>query len=337
MNISVVVPTYKRLNELKRCLVALDSQTFLPYEVVVVVRLGDIQTLSYIQNWIAQKTLYSRKFCIVSTPGLVRALIRGTEAASGDVVAFTDDDAAPDSRWLFKIQRYYHNPKVGGVGGRDILVNHPAVPLQSKVGVLTWYGKLIGNHHLGCGPPREVDVLKGVNMSFRRPLVEFSSFLRSRGGPETHNEVGMCLRVKRLGYSLVYDPTITVDHYAAPRVDTEQRTQFNVKSVEDSAFNLQISLLTWLPWHQKLLRFLYSMWIGDKAYPGLVRCLTAVVRREVRVVKSYFPAQVGFLIAIMFHIGRIVRGGSKTSLHPLKTSRQKLPTKDVGHVGSRYL
>jgi glycosyltransferase involved in cell wall biosynthesis len=313
MNISVVVPTYKRLNDLRRCLTALDNQTSLPHEVIVVVKSFDFETVSYILDWTAEKTLYSRKFCTVAIPGVVQAMIQGVEVASGEVVAFTDDDSAPDSTWLLNMERHYQNPKVGGVGGRDILCNHPVVPLKTKVGKLTWYGKLIGNHHLGDGPPREVDVLKGVNMSFRKQLVEFSPFLRGNGGPENHNEVGLCLRVKHIGYSLVYDPTIIVNHYAAPRIDSEQRTQFNAESVQNSAFNIQMSLLAWLPWHQKLFRLVYSTLIGDKAYPGLMRFLTAVVRREVRVVKSYIPAQVGFLIAMMHYCGWIFRIGSNIS------------------------
>lgn len=309
MNISVIVPTYKRLNDLRRCLTALDNQTFLPHEVIIVVKSFDSETLSYILDWTHRRTSYDRKCCIVTISGVVHAMTQGVKMASGEIVAFTDDDSAPDSAWLRSIERHYQDSKVGGVGGRDILCNYPETPLKTKVGKLTWYGKLIGNHHVGYGPPREVDVLKGVNMSFRTHLVKFSPFLRGNGGPENHNEVGLCLRVKRLGYSLVYDPTIIVNHYVAPRMDSEQRTQFTAKSVQYSAFNIQMSFLTWLPWHRKLFRIIYSTLIGDKAYPGLMRLLTAVVRREVDVVKSHIPAQVGFLTAIT----HFLRGSITTS------------------------
>jgi hypothetical protein len=43
---------------------------------------------------------------------------------------------------------------------------------------------LIGNHHLGVGEPREVDVLKGVNMSYRRTAIadiHFDERMRGTG------------------------------------------------------------------------------------------------------------------------------------------------------------
>ena len=299
MKISVVVPTYKRLNDLNRCLTALDNQVALPHEVIVVVKSYDPETLSFVMGWTSEQTLYRRQVCSVASYGVVRAMIEGVKFASGEVVAFTDDDSAPEATWLQKMEHHYRNQKVGGVGGRDILVDRPVVPLETTVGKLTWYGKLIGNHHLGEGPPREVDVLKGVNMSFRKELVEFSPFLRGGGGPpETHNEVGLCLRVRHLGYSLVYDPEVKVNHYASPRIDAD-RNQFNAKFVKNSAFNLQMSLLTWIPWYQKFLRVLYSTLVGDTGYPGFIRLLAAVARSEGVVVRSFFPVQFGFLIALM--------------------------------------
>lgn len=117
MNISVVVPTYKRLDALRRCLSALDKQTTLPYEVIVVMRSSDFETLTYIHHWTTQKASYSRRFRTVTTPGQVHALVQGVEAATGDVVAFTDDDSAPSSNWLRNMAVHYQNPEVGGVGG----------------------------------------------------------------------------------------------------------------------------------------------------------------------------------------------------------------------------
>lgn len=330
MKISVVIPTYKRLSDLKRCLIAIDKQESLPYEVIVVVKSFDLETLSYIHDWTAKQTIYNRKLCTVSIPGVVEAMIQGVAVAAGDVVAFTDDDSAPDSAWLLTMESHYDDPKVAGVGGRDILVNEPAVPLKTQVGRLTWYGKLIGNHHLGHGNPREVDVLKGVNMSFRKHLIEFPPFLRGSGGPENHNEVGLCLRIKRLGYSLVYDPAIIVKHYASPRIDSEQRHQFNAKTVENSAFNMQMSLLTWLPWYRMPFRLIYSTLIGDKAYPGLMRFLAAVVRREILVVRSYLAAQRGFQSAVMHYSRMIFHLSSKSSrVSPESVAQHKVTTEDV--------
>jgi len=57
--------------------------------------------------------------------------------------------------------------RVSGVGGRDAIQrSEPWFHGDREiVGQLQWYGSLIGDHHRGVGAAREVDVLKGVNMS----------------------------------------------------------------------------------------------------------------------------------------------------------------------------
>ena len=55
---------------------------------------------------------------------------------------------------------------------------------RAVVGKLAWFGRLTGNHHLGVGGGREVDVLKGVNMSFRREAIadlRFDQRMRGSG------------------------------------------------------------------------------------------------------------------------------------------------------------
>ncbi len=45
MNLTVIVPSYKRVADLQRCLKSLAAQTRLPYEVVLIVRFDDDETL----------------------------------------------------------------------------------------------------------------------------------------------------------------------------------------------------------------------------------------------------------------------------------------------------
>jgi hypothetical protein len=90
---------------------------------------------------------------------------------------------------------------------------HPGNP--ETVGQVQWFGQVIGNHHVGKGEAREVDVLKGVNMSFRGKAIGQKRFdTRMRGtSAQIHYEIEFCLSLKRAGWKLVYDPKIAVDHY----------------------------------------------------------------------------------------------------------------------------
>jgi cellulose synthase/poly-beta-1,6-N-acetylglucosamine synthase-like glycosyltransferase len=98
----------------------------------------------------------------------------GLDAACGDIIAFTDDDAAPHTDWLERIEAHFlSDTNIGGVGGRDWVYHGTQLEEGERevVGQVQWFGRVIGEHHLGVGEAREVDVLKGVNMSFRRSAI----------------------------------------------------------------------------------------------------------------------------------------------------------------------
>jgi len=93
MKHTVIVPTYRRPHDLARCLQALTQQVSLPAEVIVVVRDQDADT------WAMLETLKSLSLPLkpvtVTVPGVIAAMNAGVAAATGDFIAFTDDDAAP--------------------------------------------------------------------------------------------------------------------------------------------------------------------------------------------------------------------------------------------------
>ena len=102
------------------------------------------------------------------------ALNAGLAHCTGDVLAITDDDAAPRSHWLARIEGHFaSDPKIGAVGGRDWIYHDGVVELgdSTVVGRILWFGRVVGNHHRGVGPARDVDLLKGqTGRSERRPF-----------------------------------------------------------------------------------------------------------------------------------------------------------------------
>jgi len=87
--------------------------------VLVVCRGADEET----QAWLVIEKSRARLPLVkveVTQGGQVAALNAGLDALTGDIVAITDDDAAPRPTWLERIERHFANsPDVGGVGGRD--------------------------------------------------------------------------------------------------------------------------------------------------------------------------------------------------------------------------
>ena len=182
---AVVVPTYRRSQCLGRCLRALSAQTRLPDRIVVVARTNDRATLDELEH--LRKTGVGFELVRVSRPGQAAAIEAGVGSCSEQVVATVDDDTAASPDWLARLLSHYEDD-VGGVGGRDV-IEGGGPGTEIVVGKVTWYGRVIGNHHLGVGPPRDVDILKGVNMSFRHDLWR-RQFSRQRARRAAEPRVG---------------------------------------------------------------------------------------------------------------------------------------------------
>ncbi len=278
--IALIVPTYRRPEELRRCLKAIACQRRRAEQVIIVVREDDEPTKAVLRaadpdgRWLT--------VIRVRTAGVVAALNAGLAAARADIIAFTDDDAAPRPDWLQQIEdRFAAEPQLGGVGGRDWVHQHGRLEDETRtvVGRITWFGRCIGQHHLGVGPCREVDSLKGVNMSFRARALEDVRFdVRLRGtGAQVCNELGVSLAVKRRGWRLAYDPQIAVDHYPATRHDEDQRNTFCAEAIYNATFNETLLLTEYFGRWRRCVFVLWALVIGHHASPGLLQWLRLAV------------------------------------------------------------
>jgi GT2 family glycosyltransferase len=291
----VVVPTYRRPDELRRCLAGLARQSLSPAETIVVRRSGDEGT----GRTLEESPRSAVRDVLVSEPGVVAAMEAGAAVASSDIVAFIDDDAVPRPEWLQQLARHFDDPRIGGVGGRDLIAGqHTPTGVALEVGKITRWGKLIGNHHLAAGAPRDVMVLKAVGVAFRRQALALPRGLRGQGA-QVHFEVGMSLSARRRGWRLVYDPTALVDHEVAPRFDADPRARLGPSAVRDAAYNLVSCLLAELPdlfWR----RALYGLIVGDRDIPGVGRAAVALLRRERAVLRRFAPSIAGQVAAPLY-------------------------------------
>ncbi len=97
--ISVVIPTYNRLESLKRVLAALEDQTFSldDFEVVVVSDGSVDGTNEYIRN---TQTSLDLKLFVQENRGPAAARNLGLAGAVGELILFIDDDVVPDDRLI---------------------------------------------------------------------------------------------------------------------------------------------------------------------------------------------------------------------------------------------
>lgn len=104
VNISVIVPTYRRPDLLARCLTALlhQSAPAQTYEIVVCDDGPSAQVKDLVLEFSAlgHKPPLIRYIAVTATQGPAGARNAGWRAARAPIIAFTDDDTIPDAGWL---------------------------------------------------------------------------------------------------------------------------------------------------------------------------------------------------------------------------------------------
>jgi GT2 family glycosyltransferase len=268
LSISVIMPTSHRPQLLHQALASLLKQRYLPREIVVAAYKDDTESLDELEGWNARATARNVRLSVirVGEDSMIARQNAAISAATSDVVAFMDDDAAARPDWLERILANYSSASIGGVGGRDVVWLDGAeysVPAR-RVGRVSWYGRLTGNHH-NVAPRQEVSFLKGCNMSFRRELVvELDAGLR---GPVAYGyEIDLGLSVRARGFRIIYDPDVTVDHYPSSDMNADARAVARTVN-----HNQTYVLLKRLPLVRRLAFLAYTAAVGDRNTAGAAR------------------------------------------------------------------
>ena len=279
--ISVIVPSWRRPVDLERCLRALAAQSRRPTEVVVGTRSGDDETPRVADAARGSMGL-NILWVATSEPGVIAAMTAALAQCHGDIIALTDDDAQPRPEWLAGLATALSDPRVGGAGGRDWQPSERSD--RTDVGRVQWFGRVVGNHHLGSGPARSVDVLKGVNIAVRGPLLHAAGFdARLRGaGAQMFWDLALCLTIRRAGWTLIYDPAIAVDHHVAARHDTDQRHRgvFTPGPQADAVHNETLVLLEHLTGLRRVAFLVWAVLVGTRLEPGLAQVPRLLLRGE---------------------------------------------------------
>jgi glycosyltransferase involved in cell wall biosynthesis len=163
--------------------------------------------------------------CNDENVGLLQSRNRGAELATGDVVAFIDDDAIADEEWIERLVRAYENEDAIAAGGKMVpewIAGKPAYLPEE----FYW---LVGVTHRGFADgPGEVRNTFGSNISFRagvfRELSGFDVDIGGRRGDKNlqGGETELCARMcEEYEQGVWYDPKAEVTHKVF-----EYRTEF---------------------------------------------------------------------------------------------------------------
>ncbi|NLF85922.1 MAG: glycosyltransferase, partial [Lentisphaerae bacterium] len=140
----------------------------------------------------------------------------GIGLATGEIVAFLDDDAYPAPAWLEQALKYFSRPEVAAVGGPALTPPHD--PRRAQLGGRVYANPLVSGgyaYRYHSERIRRVDDLPSCNLLVR------AGVLRELGGFNTRYWPGedtiLCLEiVHRLGHLMFYDPWTVVHHHRRP-------------------------------------------------------------------------------------------------------------------------
>ena len=191
--VTVVIPTFNRRHSLLRTLAQLPSTV----EVVVVDDGSTDATEEAVSTAVHPNLRYIRQ----QNGGPASARNTGVEAASGQFVAFTDDDCIPTGTWPWPLinRLQQEGNSVGGVEGR----------------VKPWSNGLLARYytfHRILEPPASCSYLVTANCAYRRQAIldvgGFETEIKHPGGEDP----GLSVKVRSKGYQLAFEPTAIVYH-----------------------------------------------------------------------------------------------------------------------------
>ncbi|MCG3163514.1 MAG: hypothetical protein JMDDDDMK_04945 [Acidobacteria bacterium] len=199
IEVSIVIPTRDRSEDLRLCLRALVSQDFPPegYEAIVCDD-GSEEDISKVVDEFRQ-TGFNVRFLRQEQKGPAAARNLGIRNARGSIVAMTDSDTLPDRHWLLKLyQALANNPDAVAVEGRVYAANEGEFD------------------PLGEGPANKSGgVFLTCNCAYRRAaLIEIGGFDETFPYP-AYEDTELAARAQQIG-RIVWEPEAVVVHPQRP-------------------------------------------------------------------------------------------------------------------------
>ena len=247
--ISVVVCSYNGERTIRDCFEGLLKLEYPNFEVIVVDDGSTDATAAITQEY---------NFRLISTwnRGLSNARNTGLEAATGEIVAYLDDDAYPDPHWLTYLAATFMSTIHAGVGGpnigppgdgpiADCVANAPGNPLHVLIS------------------DQEAEHIPGCNMAFRKACLEatggFDARFRVAG-----DDVDVCWQLQQRGWTLGFSPAALVWHHRRGSVRAYLKQQLGYGRAEG---------LLERKWPEKYNTVGHLSWAGRVYGKGLTQAL----------------------------------------------------------------
>jgi glucosyl-dolichyl phosphate glucuronosyltransferase len=215
--ISAVIPTYNRAQCLEKALQSLCRQTLVKsqYEIIVVDNNSSDNTQGIVEKFFSYGNV---RYQVEKQQGVSCARNRGWKIASGQYIAFMDDDITANKNWLEKIIEAFR------VFGSEALVVGGKVELVWESSRPAWLSEKVtfclGSKDLGSSPVAlgENQFLLSCNMAFSRGALKITGGFHPyicRTGYKLLSWEDTLIQIElvRKGYQRFYQPEAVVHHH----------------------------------------------------------------------------------------------------------------------------
>lgn len=209
MLVSLIICSRNRRGALKDCLIAIDTELVAKISgEIILVDSASTDNSQEVMSRFAAQAACDVHVVEMATPGLGRARNAGIESASGEIIAFTDDDCYLDESYYHEVGTVLAERELDYCGGRVLLYD----PSDAQIGTRC-------KDSIEPIPPRSfvpAGQILGANMVFRREVLEevdgFDPEIGA-GTPYRFEDVDIIARASLQGFTGAYVPELVVHHH----------------------------------------------------------------------------------------------------------------------------
>jgi glycosyltransferase involved in cell wall biosynthesis len=220
LKISLIVCTKNRARFLPFALESLSRLKVQgPWELIVVNNGSTDNTQVLLENF-AQSDVGHVKLVYEARAGLANAQNAGLLVATGDIIAFTDDDCYPEPDFLEQIKTCFAEGSISYLGGRVLLFD----PQDAAITIQTRENRV--EMPPFCFVP--TGAIHGAAFAFTRATLDqlggFDPDLGIGGTLNSGNDINALIRCSALGLAGAYDPRPVVYHHHHRKPGLDEQT-----------------------------------------------------------------------------------------------------------------
>ncbi|NEQ34121.1 MAG: glycosyltransferase [Leptolyngbya sp. SIO4C5] len=268
--VTVAIPTYngeKRLSQVLDCLLQQVNLENISWEVLVVDNNSTDATAKitrrYQQTWPESSNL---QYCFAARQGAAFARQKAVESASGEVIAFLDDDNLPAENWVEQVYQFaVAHPQAGAFGSRIHACFETEPPQQISENIAPFLAIVNRGEDPHQYRVSQRVLPPGAGLAVRKqawvesvPDNLFLNYLGQYSSANTASEdLEVLIHIQKVGWEIWHNPDMVVYHQISQERLQEQNVLMLLRRIGLSRF--YVRMLRYPLWQRPFLGLLHFL------------------------------------------------------------------------------